>query len=175
MEASSSAKRTSTFREPGRTFSVMPRPEEPAQAAHLSAIRLWHWAAHTWMLSHLCRANSTAAHSTKHLPRGLPAQVKHSGMYMKGQGLVRYVHVPGGHRTDVSQPGDENSLKLMWPMALQRTSVIFYGTVQLFPAPLRGVTMSTMSSNTWQVSMLVSVLHTPRSRASEYEQHTKAI
>lgn len=61
--------------------------------------------------------------SAKHLPLGLPAQVKISGMYMKGQGLVRCVHVPGRHRTDGSQPGDKNSLKPMWPVALQSASV----------------------------------------------------
>lgn len=37
-----------TFRESGRAFSVMPGPEEPAQAAHVSATRPRHWAAHTF-------------------------------------------------------------------------------------------------------------------------------
>lgn len=73
LETSSGAKIPSENLE---AFSVMPGPEERAQAAHIPATRPWRWAAHVWMLSHFCRSHSTVTHSAKHLPLGLPAQVE---------------------------------------------------------------------------------------------------
>lgn len=78
-----------TLREPGKAFSVIPGPEEPAQAAHVSAPRPRHWAAHAWMLSHFCRPNSTVTRSAKHLPLGLPAQVEELWYVREGRGACQ--------------------------------------------------------------------------------------
>lgn len=102
----------------------MPGPEKPAQTAHISATGLRHRAAHARVLSHFCGANSTVALSAKHLPLACLLRWKCSGRYMKGQRLVRCVHVPGRHGTDGSQSGDENNLR---PLA--------YGTSKYFRDP----------------------------------------
>lgn len=52
-------------------------------------------------------------------------------MYVKEHGLVRCVRVPGRHRTSGSHPGENNSLKPMWPAAFQSTSMIIHGTSPL--------------------------------------------